>query len=48
MLENRVKRLEEQAETNRIEIMRIYKNLPKIYARLNKLEGNKYGSETRI
>ena len=47
-LENRVKRLEEQAETNRIEIMRIYKQIPSLYYRLKRLEGNKYGSETRI
>lgn len=31
--------LKDQIEQNKTEIMRIYKNLPKIYARLKKLEG---------
>ena len=37
-VENRLKRLEKVTENNRVEIMRVYKNLPKIYARLKKLE----------
>jgi len=30
---NSIERLEKVTESNRIEIMRVYKNLPKIYAK---------------